>query len=81
MKNQFKRAVTKITDQEIYDNLNDWYKSATRSNRKAGKSWYKDAQSFCKDTAKKYDLDSYIVASVVSGKGTNMMPCKSLKDF
>ena len=71
MKNQFKRAVTKITDQEIYENLNDWYKAATRSNRKAGKSWYKDAQSFCKDTAKEYNLDSYIVASVVSALSPN----------
>jgi len=71
MKNQFKRAVPKITDQEIYDNLETWYKSATRSNRKAGKSWYKDAQSFCKDTAKKYNIDSYIVASVVSALSPN----------
>lgn len=66
-----KRTVAKITDQDIYNNLESWYKVSTRSNRKDGKNWYKDAQTFCKDTSKKYKIDSYIVASVVSALSPN----------
>lgn len=71
IKKEEKRTVAKITDQDIYNNLEAWYKASTRSNRKDGKNWYKDAQTFCKDTSKKYKIDSYIVASVVSALSPN----------
>ena len=66
-----KRTVAKITDQDIYNNLESWYKASTRTNRKDGKNWYKDAQTFCKDISKKYKVDPYIVASVVSALSPN----------
>ena len=71
IQNEEKRTVAKITDQDIYNNLESWYKASTRTNRKDGKNWYKDAQTFCKDTSKKYKIDSYIVASVVSALSPN----------
>jgi hypothetical protein len=73
MKNKNKkRSVVQITDQDIYNNLEAWYKESTRLNRKEGKIWYKDAQAFCKDISKKYKIEPYIVASVVSALSTKL---------
>jgi hypothetical protein len=72
MKNKNKkRSVVQITEQDIYNNLEAWYKESTRLNRKEGKIWYKDAQTFCKDISKKYKIEPYIVASVVSALSIN----------
>jgi len=61
---QHKLAQT--TDRVIRNNLNAWFSKATPDQVKSGKAWYKDAQSFCRKMSKKYSVDRYKVAAVVS---------------
>ena len=43
-----------------------WIESANDEQVKNGKKWYNDAKQFCESIAKKYNLDSYTVATVIS---------------
>ena len=66
-----KRTLTKTTDRIVANNLNAWLSQATWRNICAGKRWYKEAQSFTKKVSKKYKVDKYIVAAVVSALSPN----------
>jgi len=61
-----KLSVTKLTDRIIKGNLKKWFESATKEEIQSGLTWYKDAQDFSKYLSKKYDIDTYTCATVVS---------------
>jgi hypothetical protein len=61
-----KKKLSEISNRSIKLNLMKWIESASDEQVKNGKNWYTDAKIFCKDIAKKYDLDPYTVATVVS---------------
>lgn len=66
-----KKTVTKITDQEIRNNLRLWFNAANPEELRAGLSWYKEAQEFTNNLANEYNLDPYRVAGVVSALSPN----------
>lgn len=66
-----KRTVTKTTDAKIIENLRTYIQAATAQEIAAGLSWYKEAQEFTEQTAKKYSLDPYRVAGVISALSPN----------
>lgn len=61
MKKQSKYELSKISR-----NLDYFFNLATSEEIKQGKEWYKLANEFCIDTAKEYNTQPLIVASVVS---------------
>ncbi len=66
-----KRTLPKTTDKAIQKNLESWFAKASKENIRAGKRWYKEAQSFTKKLSKKYGIESYKVAAVVSALSPN----------
>lgn len=58
--------LSQTTDIEIKDNLLSWLHLSTPDQVKSGQRWYKDAQSFTKKMSKRYSVDRYKVAAVVS---------------
>ena len=65
------KRITTSSDEEILDNLQQWFNRSSRANRKAGKAWYKDAQSFTKRISKKYGIDRDAVAGILSALSPN----------
>tara|TARA_R110001583_G_scaffold178381_1_gene334186 strand:- start:87 stop:695 length:609 start_codon:yes stop_codon:yes gene_type:complete len=61
-----KRTLTKTTDRVVYNCQTAWLLQATKKQWKIGKAWYKEAQKFTKYLSKKYNVDRYIVAAVLS---------------
>jgi hypothetical protein len=61
-----KKKLSDISNRSIKLNLMKWIESANDEQVKNGKNWYNDAKQFCESIAKKYNLDSYTVATVVS---------------
>ena len=61
-----KRTLTKTTDRVVYNCQTAWLLKATKKQWKLGKAWYKEAQKFTKYLSKKYNVDRYIVAAVLS---------------
>ena len=60
------KRVTITSDETIKANLVNWLNNASRLNVKSGKRWYKEAQGFTKQISKRYNIDRYEVAGVVS---------------
>jgi hypothetical protein len=65
------KRVAITSDESIKANLVDWLNNASRLNVKSGKRWYKEAQGFAKQIAKRYNIDRYKVAGVVSALSPN----------
>jgi hypothetical protein len=61
-----KKTLINTSDRQIRANLLAWFNYATEENREDGMLWYSEAQTFCHDLAKEFDLSPYICASVVS---------------
>ena len=61
-----KKKLSEISNRSIKLNLMKWIESANDEQVKNGKNWYNDAKEFCESIAKKYKLDSYTVATVIS---------------
>jgi hypothetical protein len=66
-----KTTLPTTSDRVIRNNLEAWYAEASKANIKAGKRWYKEAQAFTKKLSKRYGIDSYKVAGVVSALSPN----------
>lgn len=66
-----KLSVTNYSDTKIMNRLNYWFDKATSEEINDGKNWYKDAQDFSKYLSQKYDIDSYVCASVISALSPN----------
>lgn len=64
-------SVTKYSDTKIKNRLNYWFGLATKEEIEQGKNWYKDAQDFAQYLSKKYSIDSYVCASVISALSPN----------
>ena len=64
--NTTKKKLSEISNRSIKLNLMKWIESANERQVEKGKYWYKDAMLFCESIAKKYKVDSYTVATVVS---------------
>ena len=61
-----KNSIVNYSDTKIKNNLKRWYAVSTDIDKESGKNWYKEAQDFCEYLSKKYDLDTYTCATVVS---------------
>ena len=66
-----KLSVTNLSDIKIKNNLKFWLKLATKNEIDQGKNWYMDAQNFTEYLSKKYSIDSYVCASVISALSPN----------
>lgn len=66
-----KLSVTNYSDTKIKNRLNYWFNLATEEDINNGKNWYKDAQDFAQYLSKKYSIDSYVCASVISALSPN----------
>jgi len=66
-----RKTVSKITDEEIRENLIKWFNERTIEEHNAGLFWYAEAQQFTHELANEYDLDPYKVAGVVSALSPN----------
>ena len=66
-----KLSITNLSDIKIKNNLKYWLKLATKNEVDQGKNWYKDAQDFTEYLSKKYGIDSYVCASVISALSPN----------
>ena len=61
-----KKSIVNYSNTKIKNNLKRWIEAAQDEDFKSGLGWYKDAQEFCQYLSKKYDLDTYTCATVVS---------------
>ena len=66
-----KLSIRNLSDIKIKNNLKYWLKLATKNEVDQGKNWYKDAQDFTEYLSKKYGIDSYVCASVISALSPN----------
>lgn len=66
-----KLSVTNYSDTKIKNRLKYWFDLATKEEIEQGKNWYKDAQDFAQYLSKKYSIDSYVCASVISALSPN----------
>jgi len=66
-----KKTITKTEDKNIRLNLNHWFRVSSSENRHDGANWYSDARTFTIETAKKFGVDRYKVAAVVSALSPN----------
>ena len=66
-----KLTVKNLSDIKIKNNLKYWLKLATKNEIDQGKNWYMDAQNFTEYLSKKYGIDSYVCASVISALSPN----------
>ena len=64
--NSTRKKLSEISNRSIKLNLMKWIEFANDEQVKNGKNWYNDAKQFCESIAKKYKLDCYTVATVVS---------------
>ena len=61
-----KKSIVNYSNTKIKNNLKRWIEAAQDKDIKSGLGWYKDAQDFCEYLSKKYDIDTYTCATVVS---------------
>ena len=64
--NTTKKKLSAVSNRSIKLNLMKWIESATDEQVKEGKNWYNDAKEFCESIAKKYKVEPYTVATVIS---------------
>ena len=74
------RKQTKTELKKISKNFDYFFNIATSEDIKEGRQWYKLANQFCIDTAKKYKTTPLIVASVVSALSPRNKWKQNLKD-
>ena len=60
------KKLSEYSNRSIKSNLIKWIDFANDEQVKSGKKWYDEAMLFCKEIAKKYKIDAYTVATVVS---------------
>ena len=61
-----KKSIINYSNTKIKNNLKRWFETAKEQDVLNGKNWYKEAQDFCEYLSKKYDLDTYTCATVLS---------------
>jgi len=61
-----KRSIVNYSNTKVKNNLKRWFEISTETDKLNGKNWYKDAQEFCQYLSKKYGIDTYTSATVVS---------------
>ena len=60
------KKLSEYSNRQIKLNLMRWIEFANEEQVANGKKWYDEAMLFCKEIAKKYKIDAYTVATVVS---------------
>ena len=60
------KRIIETSDRVISNNLESYMKASDSKQRRQGKTWYKDAQKFAKQMSKKYNVDPFRVAGVIS---------------
>ena len=75
-----KKKLSEISNRSIKLNLMKWIESATDEQVKDGKFWYKDAKEFVEFNSVVYNIDSYIIATVVSCLSPNNKWNQNKKD-
>lgn len=65
------KRITLTTDRVISNNIKAWLDIATRKQMREGKAWYKEAKRFTKTISKRYKIDRYTVAAVISALSPN----------
>ena len=66
-----RKSITQRENTEIISNLVSWYNEATESEKQEGKKWYIDAQDFANYLSKKYSVDLYVCACIISRLSPN----------
>lgn len=66
-----KLSVVNFGDIKIKNRLEYWLNMATKNEIASGMEWYKDAQDFAQYLSEKYNIESYICASVISALSPN----------
>ena len=61
-----KLSTVDLSDRQIKNRLMSWYSVATEDQIGRGFEWYKEAQAFTQDIAKRFRISPYVVACVVS---------------
>lgn len=65
------KKIIETSDRVIKNNIESYFLASDRKLRKQGKEWYKDAQKFSKELAKKYKVEPFRVAGVISALSPN----------
>ena len=74
------KKLTKYQLSKISKNLDYFFNVATKQDIKNGLSWYKDANSKAVEISKKYDIDVYKVAQVISALSPRNKWAQNIKD-
>ena len=74
------KKLTKYQLSKISKNLDYFFNVATKQDIKNGLNWYKDANSKAVEISKKYDIDVYKVAQVISALSPRNKWLQNLKD-
>ena len=74
------KKLTKYQLSKISKNLDYFFNVATKQDIKNGLSWYKDANSKAVEISKKYDIDVYKVAQVISALSPRNKWLQNIKD-
>ena len=65
------KRIIETSDRVISNNLESYMKASDSKQRRQGKAWYKDAQKFAKQMSKKYNVEPFRVAGVISALSPN----------
>ena len=60
------KKLSEYSNKEFKSNLKKWYASATAEQKESGLRWYEDAKEFVETNSVIYNIDAYIVATIVS---------------
>lgn len=72
--------ITDTTDRKMFNSLDRWLQHANVEQWKAGKAWYREAQTWCQETANDFGLDPYKVAGVLSALSPNNKWARNKED-
>ena len=65
------KRIIETSDRVISNNLESYLLASNSKLRRQGKAWYKDAQKFAKQMSKKYNVEPFRVAGVISALSPN----------
>ena len=74
------KKLTKYQLSKISKNLDYYFNIATKQDIKKGLNWYKEANNKAVEISKKYDIDVYKVAQVISALSPRNKWAQNLKD-
>ena len=65
------RTIKETTERKIYNSLIRWYDHANADQIKSGLNWYADAQAYAGSLSKRFGIDPYTAAAVISALSPN----------